>query len=215
MKNHNPIVKQNNMMSKNCYMMSMRELQDKVREINAKATDPDDQIDFLDQTQSQICERITEVLGQRAVPGFVTEDVLDKYVVRLSNELVETLQEPPTAKNQMRVEALRALGADERKASREVAFRVARTPQAPWRPQDTVAVRRSAATESKKTLKMMIGRVLSAYRQNKMKKDGTPLYIAYLDSLQKFVEANPEAATLEQLAAMYAEIGVGYEDLEE
>jgi hypothetical protein len=183
--------------------MSIRELQDKVREINETSEEP---IDFLDQSQSQVCERISTVLGDRAVPGFVSDDVLNQYVVRLSNELVETLQEYPTAKNQLRVEALRALGADERKASRP-AFHLGKPPLAVAKPSRPSIRRSSTTTESNKTLKMMIGRVLSAYRQNKLKKDGTPLYLSHLDSLQKFVEANPEAGFLEQLQIMYAEIG--------
>ena len=184
--------------------MSIQELQNQVRLLNAKAgNNPALRIDVENQSQSQICERMSTVLGHRAVPGFVTEDVLDQYVVRLSNELVEALQEYPTAKNQLRIEALRALGADERKATLG------------YQPLSPAVKKRSGVTESNKTLKMMIGRVLSAYRQGKLKKDGTPLYLSYLDSLRTFVEANPESATLEQLAAMYAEIGPQGEEEEQ
>jgi len=54
---------------------------------------------------------------------------------------------------------------------------------------------------------MMAGRVLSAYKNRKIKKDGTPLYLSYLQSLENFLEENPEVADLHQVKALYRQLG--------
>lgn len=66
---------------------------------------------------------------------------------------------------------------------------------------------RSESTRANKTAKMMTGRVLSAYRNGTLKKDGTHLYLSYLSSLEKFIENNPQAGSLQQIESLYNTLG--------
>jgi len=133
---------------------------------------------------------------------------LKEYVHRLSDQLIIlTQKEPRTKELKMQMDALRSLGATEQMArlpSSSVTLDLKRSRP---KPAPRAVSPRSQSTRANKTTKMMAGRVLSAYKNRKIKKDGTPLYLSYLQSLENFLEENPEVADLHQVKALYRQLG--------
>jgi hypothetical protein len=113
-------------------------------------------------------------------------EYLSNYVIHLSDQLVDVLNTGRAdRKTRLQIDALRSLGADESKSTKTVKNN-----------NYTTAMN---IIEADKKAKVMAKRVLSAYDSRKVKKDGTPLYVSYLDSLYDLINENPEVARLPQV----------------
>jgi len=142
--------------------------------------------------QDKLCDHIAGRIETSNLPDFIGHNALDEIVVNLSNDLVylKSTLDPNSKKFKMQESALRSLGADESKATIDL-------PE--FQSIKKEATLQSSHTKANKTAKMMAGKVLSAYRSGKLKKDGTEMYLSYAHSLQNYINDNPDVEMLPQV----------------